>query len=115
MKLPQRNPQELTTFISDEAVQNDEGIPIMCNCSFMSLWIPRRGSGIDHMPAVAAADQLYRAGKFAEAEASYQAVLKADAKLVPAQVGLVRLGPRPAARPCFLGPCVGFDQLGGAP
>src|SRR5208282_1066355 len=41
-------------------------------------------------PAVAAADQLYRAGKFAEAEASYQALLKTDSKLVPAQVGLVR-------------------------
>ena len=24
-------------------------LPIMCNCSFMSLWIPRRDSGIDHM------------------------------------------------------------------
>ena len=32
----------------------------------------------------AAADQLYRAGKFAEAEASYQALLKTDSKLVPA-------------------------------
>jgi len=41
-------------------------------------------------PQLAAADQLYRAGKFAEAEASYQALLKTDAKLVPAQVGLVR-------------------------
>ena len=41
-------------------------------------------------PELAAADQLYRAGKFAEAEASYQALLKADANLVPAQVGLVR-------------------------
>jgi len=41
-------------------------------------------------PAVAAADQLYRAGKFAEAETSYQALLKTDSKLVPAQVGLVR-------------------------
>jgi len=41
-------------------------------------------------PELAAADQFYRAGKFAEAEASYQALLKADAKLVPAQVGLVR-------------------------
>jgi tetratricopeptide (TPR) repeat protein len=40
--------------------------------------------------AVAAADQLYRAGKFAEAESSYQALLKTDSKLVPAQVGLVR-------------------------
>jgi hypothetical protein len=49
MKLPQRNPQELTTFISDEAVQRDEGIPIMCNCSFVSLWIPKKGSGIDQM------------------------------------------------------------------
>jgi tetratricopeptide (TPR) repeat protein len=41
-------------------------------------------------PKLAAADQLYRAGKFAEAEAGYQAALKADAKLVAAQVGLVR-------------------------
>jgi tetratricopeptide (TPR) repeat protein len=41
-------------------------------------------------PELAAADQLYRAGKFAEAEASYQALLKTDPKLEPAQVGLVR-------------------------
>lgn len=41
-------------------------------------------------PELAAADQLYRAGKFAEAEASYQALLKTNAMLVPAQVGLVR-------------------------
>jgi tetratricopeptide (TPR) repeat protein len=41
-------------------------------------------------PEFAAADQLYRAGKFAEAEAGYRAALKADSKLVPAQVGLVR-------------------------
>ena len=41
-------------------------------------------------PELAAADQLYRAGKFAEAEASYQALLKTDSKLVTAQVGLVR-------------------------
>jgi tetratricopeptide (TPR) repeat protein len=41
-------------------------------------------------PKLAASDQLYRAGKFAEAEAGYQAALKADAKLVAAQVGLVR-------------------------
>ena len=44
----------------------------------------------DINPELAAADQLYRAGKFAEAEASYQTLLKADAKLVPVQVGLVR-------------------------
>jgi tetratricopeptide (TPR) repeat protein len=41
-------------------------------------------------PELAAADQLYRAGKFAEAETSYQALLKTDPKLVAAQVGLVR-------------------------
>jgi tetratricopeptide (TPR) repeat protein len=41
-------------------------------------------------PELAAADQLYRAGKFAEAETSYQAILKTDTKLVSAQVGLVR-------------------------
>jgi tetratricopeptide (TPR) repeat protein len=39
---------------------------------------------------LAAADQLYRAGKFADAEASYQALLKTDSKLAAAQVGLVR-------------------------
>src|SRR5450759_1078109 len=39
---------------------------------------------------LATADQLYRAGKFAEAETRYQALLKTDSKLVPAQVGLVR-------------------------
>jgi tetratricopeptide (TPR) repeat protein len=39
---------------------------------------------------IAAADQLYRAGKFAQAQMSYELVLKNDSKLVPAQVGLVR-------------------------
>jgi tetratricopeptide (TPR) repeat protein len=41
-------------------------------------------------PELGTADQLCRAGKFAEAEASYRALLKTDSKLVPAQVGLVR-------------------------
>ncbi len=41
-------------------------------------------------PELAAADQLYRAGKFAEAETSYRALLRTDLKLIPAQVGLVR-------------------------
>ena len=41
-------------------------------------------------PELAAADQLYRAGKFAEAEAGYQAILKTDTKLMAAQVGFVR-------------------------
>ena len=41
-------------------------------------------------PGLATADQLYRAGKFVEAEASYRALLNTDSKFVPAQVGLVR-------------------------
>ncbi len=41
-------------------------------------------------PALAAADQLARAGKFAEAETAYRALLRTDGPLVPAQVGLVR-------------------------
>jgi len=46
-------------------------------------------------PELAAADQVYRAGKFVEAEARYRALLKADSNLAPAelvaaQVGLVR-------------------------
>jgi tetratricopeptide (TPR) repeat protein len=39
---------------------------------------------------LAAADRSFRAGQFVEAETSYQAILQSDAKLVPAQVGLVR-------------------------
>ena len=39
-----------------------------------------------------AADQLYRAGKFAEAESSYQAVLKNDSKFMPAEVVLAEVG-----------------------
>lgn len=59
------------------------------------LFLQPTGFGDDTKPPaikleLAAADQLYRAGKFAEAEASYQALLKTDSKLVPAQVGLVR-------------------------
>jgi hypothetical protein len=41
-------------------------------------------------PELAAADQLYRAGRFADAQVRYQTLLKADATLVPAQVGLTR-------------------------
>jgi tetratricopeptide (TPR) repeat protein len=43
-------------------------------------------------PELAAADQLYRAGKFAEAEAGYQGVLKNDSKLAPAEVVLAQVG-----------------------
>ena len=43
-------------------------------------------------PQLAAAEQLYRAGKFAEAEAGYQALLKTDSKLVPAEVVLAQVG-----------------------
>ena len=43
-------------------------------------------------PELAAADQLYRAGKFAEAEASYRALLKTDSKLDPAQLATAQVG-----------------------
>jgi hypothetical protein len=49
MRLPERNPQELTTFISSTAVEEGEGIPISCNCSFMSLWLPKRGQTVEQM------------------------------------------------------------------
>jgi len=41
-------------------------------------------------PELELADQLFRAGKFPEAETSYQTLLKKNSKLVAAQVGLVR-------------------------
>lgn len=58
---------------------------------FLPVFLPTDDTNTPaKLPELAAADQLYRAGKFAEAEASYQALLKNDAKLVPAEVGLVR-------------------------
>ena len=41
-------------------------------------------------PGVAAADQLLQAGKFADAESGYRALIKGDPTLIPAQAGLVR-------------------------
>ncbi len=40
-------------------------------------------------PGLIAADQLYKAGKFAAAADKYQALLKIDARLVPAEAGLI--------------------------
>jgi tetratricopeptide (TPR) repeat protein len=40
--------------------------------------------------ALIGADQLYRAGRFVEAESAYQAILKTEPNLPSAQVGLVR-------------------------
>lgn len=63
--------------------------------TFLFLFVPFAVFGDDASAPVlakelAAADQLYRAGKFAEAEAAFQALLKTDSKITPAQVGLVR-------------------------
>ncbi len=41
-------------------------------------------------PDLVAADQLYRSGRFADAAGKYQAILKVNTTLVPAQTGLVR-------------------------
>jgi tetratricopeptide (TPR) repeat protein len=59
------------------------------------LWLLRIASAADSndpskTPELIAANQLFRAGKFSEAEASYQALLKKDSTLLAAQVGLVR-------------------------
>ncbi len=40
-------------------------------------------------PELVAANHLYQTGKFSEAAEKYQSILKADAKLVPAQAGLI--------------------------
>jgi tetratricopeptide (TPR) repeat protein len=40
--------------------------------------------------SLAAAARLYQSGQFAAAEAAYAAILKTDARLVPAQTGLIR-------------------------
>jgi tetratricopeptide (TPR) repeat protein len=49
---------------------------------------PATTSGI--MPMLAAANQLFSQQKFADAGARYQAIVKADPKIAPAQVGLMR-------------------------
>src|SRR5271166_2870630 len=60
----------------------------------VSFWLLTTAKADDAKPALqkselAAADQLYRSGKFADAAEQYQAVLKVDDTLVPAQSGLV--------------------------
>ncbi len=60
----------------------------------MTSWLSTMGYADDPKPPppnpeLAAADQLYRSGKFAEAVEKYQAILKADPTLVPAQSGLI--------------------------
>jgi tetratricopeptide (TPR) repeat protein len=62
----------------------------------ISLWLCLPLSGLEEKPKPApdnpeliAADQLYKAGKFAEAAEKYQALLKIDAKLVAAEAGLI--------------------------
>lgn len=49
---------------------------------------PASASGI--MPTLAAANQFFAERKIPEAAAKYQAVVKADPKVIPAQVGLLR-------------------------
>ena len=61
---------------------------LLFSLQLISLGEDPKAPSIDS--GLANADQLYRAGKFAEAEASYEALLKTDSKLVPAEVGLVR-------------------------
>lgn len=56
----------------------------------LSLHVIARAQTPVPNPALSAADQLCRSGKFAEAEASYRALIKTDPSLVPAQAGLVR-------------------------
>ena len=58
------------------------------------LWLPLHGFTAVVEPApqnadFSSAEMLYRSGKFAEAAAKFQAMVKADPKMVPAQVGLI--------------------------
>ncbi len=76
------------------------GISAMRRCwtwklAFLLLCCSRVGFAAQARPPateaeLAAAQQLYWAGKFAEAETAYQNLVKANPKLVPAQVGLIR-------------------------
>jgi len=70
-------------------------VPVLLLLSLQPMALGPKALAEDtHAPAIdpglTEADQLWRAGKFAEAETSYRALLKSDPKLVAAQVGLVR-------------------------
>lgn len=61
---------------------------------FALLGLPLQGFPAVVEPApqnadFSSAEMLYRSGKFAEAAAKFQAMVKADPKMVPAQVGLI--------------------------
>ena len=51
--------------------------------------LAQNAKAVPDNPDLIAADQLYRAGKFAQAAEKYQALLKIDAQLVPAEAGLI--------------------------
>src|ERR1019366_7691757 len=56
------------------------------------LWfgvLAQKAKPVPDNPDLIAADQLYKAGKFAEAADKYQALLKIDAKLVAAEAGFI--------------------------
>ena len=58
------------------------------------LWLPLHGfsekcQAATQQADLSSAEMLYRSGRFEEAAAKFQAMVKADPKLVPAQVGLV--------------------------
>ena len=69
--------------------------PFFLLLCFLALWlslnaIADEAKPIPSNPDLAAADQLYKSGKFAEAADKYQAMVKADPNLVAAQAGLIR-------------------------
>ena len=49
LKLPAFRGDELVTFISGNALKNDEGISIECNCAFLSVHLPKLGESVEKM------------------------------------------------------------------
>jgi hypothetical protein len=49
MELPILRREELVTFIAGDALKNNEGIAIECNCTFLSIYLPKLGEDIEKM------------------------------------------------------------------
>lgn len=65
------------------------GLAVLLVCTLQTA-IPSPAQTSVGDTALNSADRLYRSGQFAAAEAAYQAILRSNPKMVPAQVGFIR-------------------------
>ncbi len=89
-----RNLSSIYSSLPQDWFQMTRRLFFLLLCS-LTLWLSLPAPADDpkpnpENPDLAAADQLYKSGKFAEAADKYQAIVKADPQQVGAQAGLIR-------------------------